>query len=402
MEKNHVGEVDYLRVFALIAIVLLHAWGFFLQTPLTSTLGSIFQELSINLLRFGRMVFMFVTGLVLFYGYNGRQVKPLLFLSRRLRTLVIPYAIWTAVYLLIKYWSHMVSWSSFTGFIIVWLQNMLNGNGFYHLYYIIVAIQFYLLFTLIYGIRTSRPRLWASILLGIGFVLYVFYYYLLEIRGAAVISYFTGTSLAGFAQWLLHYKDRLLISYLPYYLLGALAGLNIESWQRWIERHFRIILIGLTAGLGLVVGEYFYFHRYLGQSWASTISVFKPSIYIYSLAVITSGAGLAFYLERQGKLRRLITPLAANSLGIFLIHPAVLFFFHSFLWNYQTVPVYLLVILDPLAALTVSWGISSLLASNRYTRLIVGEAGNLRRNKPRRTALARETNPLYPNKTLLI
>ncbi|MHB1128253.1 MAG: acyltransferase family protein [Bacillota bacterium] len=192
----------------------------------------------------------------------------------------------------------------------------------------------------------------------------------------------------------MQYKDRMLVSYLPYYLLGALAGLNIDSWQRWIEKHIPLILLGLATGTALIVGEYFYFHHYRGQNWAQTISVFKPSMYIYSLAVITSLAGLAFYLERNGYLRRLISPLSANSLGIFLIHPAVLFFSHSFLWDYQKMPAYILVILDPLAALVVSWSISSALSSNRYTRLIVGESGNLRKNAPRRQALGNRSESL--------
>ncbi|MHB1419343.1 MAG: acyltransferase [Bacillota bacterium] len=384
MDKNHVGEVDYLRVFALIAIVLLHAWGFFLQTPMANPYGRIFQELSINMLRFGRMVFMFVTGLVLFYGYNGRKVKAVQFFNRRLRTLIIPYAIWTAIYLLIKFWSHMVSWSSFTGFIVVWLENILNGNGFYHLYYIIVAIQFYVVFILIHRVRTSQPKFWALIIMGSGLVLYAFYYYVLEVRGASVTSFFAGTSLAGPVHWVMQYKDRMLISYLPFYLLGALAGLNIDSWQRWVEEHIRIVLLGLAVGAGMLLVEYFYLHRLLGQNWALTVSVFKPSMYIYSLAVIHSLACLAFYLERNGYLRWMITPLSANSLGIFLIHPLALFSLHSFLWNYQTMPAVLLVVLDPLAALIISLGISSILGSNRYTRLIVGEAGNLRRNAPRR------------------
>jgi len=59
MERPHIGEVDYLRVFGLTTIVLLHTWGFYLLMPLASPYSRVVQELGINLLRFGRQLFMF-------------------------------------------------------------------------------------------------------------------------------------------------------------------------------------------------------------------------------------------------------------------------------------------------------------------------------------------------------
>ncbi|QGP92150.1 hypothetical protein MGLY_15080 [Neomoorella glycerini] len=53
-------------------------------------------EPGVNLLRFGRQIFMFITGLVLFYNYSGRKVNLHRFFSRRLKNLAIPYVIWTA------------------------------------------------------------------------------------------------------------------------------------------------------------------------------------------------------------------------------------------------------------------------------------------------------------------
>lgn len=45
-------------------------------------------------------------------------------------------------------------------------------------------------------------------------------------------------------------------------------------------------------------------------------------------------------------------------------------------------PGFLLAILEPAAAIVISGAISTLLGSNRYTRFIVGEAGNLRNSFP--------------------
>lgn len=379
MGKAHLGEVDYLRVFGLIAIVYIHAFGFFLAMPEASTYSRVFQELSVNLLRFGRYVFIFVTGLVLFYSYNGRHLNALHFYKRRFKNLAIPYAVWTAIYLLIKRWSNMVSWPDLAGFSTLWLQNLLNGNAFIHLYYILTTIQFYLFFPLLISIfKPRRPCLWVKIILAGGLLLYASYYYLLEIQEAYITNLVAGTPWEAITGRVLQYKDRLLFSYLPFYFLGGLAGIYLEEWQKWLAEHQNRILGGLILSIGLVCGEYFYFYRHLGQDWGLTINVFKPSIYLYSFAVITILSRLSLVLERRGFMRSLTTILAANSLGIYLIHPAVLFIFHSFLWRQLKLLGSLVFILDPAAAIAVSCLISLLLSSNKYTLFIVGEAGNLR------------------------
>lgn len=383
MGKPHIGEVDYLRVFGLITIVLIHAWGFYLLMPVASPYSRIAQELGINLLRFGRQIFMFITGLVLFYNYNGRKLNLNRFYSRRLKNLAIPYIIWTAIYLLLKRSSGLVNWTGFTGFLALWWQNVLNGNGYSHLYYILVAIQFYLLFPgLVAFFNPRRPGRTAELIIGLGLALYMLYFFLFEVRQDLVGAVVAGTPMAGITGWVLLYKDRLLFSYFPYYLLGALAGLHLEHWRRWLQEHLEVTLTFLVLATSLVIGEYFYFYRHQGQPWALTISVFKPSIYLYSLAIIAVFYRLSFYLESRGSLRWLVSLLAANSLGIYLLHPAVLFIFNSYFWNYMRLPGFLLAILEPAAAIFISAAISTLLVSNRYTRFIIGEAGNLRMNFP--------------------
>jgi len=384
MRKPHLGEADYLRVFGLVAVVLIHAWGFYLFLPVASPISRIGQELSINLLRFGRQIFMFTTGLVLFYNYSGRQIDLGYFFSRRLKNLVIPYAIWTAVYLLIQWQSQAINWSDPGGLITLWLQNLLNGNGYSHLYYILVAIQFYLFFPLVVTLfKPRRPAIAAAVIIGLGLALSALYFFLFEARKALVVAAVTGTPLAAFLDWVMLYKDRLLFSYFPYYLLGALAGLYLNSWRQWLQNHSKLVLALLILLTGLVTGEYFYSYRSQGQPWALTISVFKPSIYLYSLAVITAFFQLSCSLERRGYLRWLVSPLAANSLGIYLLHPAVLFVLNSYFWKYMMhLPGFFLAIFEPAAATIVSGTISALLSSNRYTRFVIGEAGGLRYSFP--------------------
>ncbi|HUW64425.1 MAG TPA: acyltransferase [Spirochaetia bacterium] len=381
--KTHLGEVDYLRVIGLISIVVIHAFGFYLSMPVSGQGARIFQELTVDLLRFGRYVFIFVTGVVLFYGYSGRKINLASFFNRRLKNIVIPYAVWTAIYLLIKYWAKMINWPNTAGFIATWAQNLLNGNGYSHLYYIIVSIQFYLFFPLLLVLfKPRRPRLAAGIILTGGLLLYGIYYFLLEAHASSVTAMVGGAPGAGILAWFMQYKDRILISYLPFYLLGGLVGMHLDAWRKWLQEHDILITAGMILSGGLVIGEYFYLYRHMGESWAMTVSVFNPSMYFYSLVIIVVLFRLAMVWERRKTMRSLVSLLAANSLGIYLVHPAVLYVVHSYLWPYQYLPGSLLVILDLAVTIAASCLISHLLGRSRYTRFMIGEAGNLSRRQP--------------------
>lgn len=387
MGKVHLGEADYLRVFGLIAIVYIHALGFFLAMTDAKTYSYIVQELSVNLLRFGRYIFMFVTGLVLFYRYDSGKPDTLQFYKRRFVNLVIPYAVWTGFYLLVQRWAEMVSWLGLGGFSALWLKNLIDGNAFYHLYYILVAIQFYLFFPIFILIfKPSNPLRCIKIILAGGLLVSGSYYYLLEAQGANILAIAAGTRLEAVIAMVLQYKDRLLFSYLAFYFLGGLAGLYFNEWRKWLTEQRNLIFGSLVLSAGLVCGEYFYFYQHLGRSWEMTISVFKPSIFLYSIAIILVLSRLSLTLERRGFMRSIFTILAANSLGIYLIHPAVLFIFHSFFWGYLKYLGPFVFILDPALAIAASCLISMLLGCNQYTRFIVGEAGNLRIGEMKTTA----------------
>jgi peptidoglycan/LPS O-acetylase OafA/YrhL len=380
-KSPHLGEVDYLRAFGLTSIVLIHSISYFFSLPDANLMGHVFQGLIVNLLRYGRFVFMFTTGLVFFYSYRDRVLDPRRFYRRRLKNLVIPYAVWTAIYLLLDRWSNMINWTGAVGFGIVWLQNLLSGNAFEHLYYIVVTIQFYLLLPfLLARVKLIRSRsrwapvFWAGIILASGLLISIVYFYGLEVQAPAITSLVAGKPWSGIVGWILMWNDRLVLSYLPFYLLGGLAGLYLTECRKWIADHYTLIGIGLLTSAAVVGGQYFHDFVHLGQAWDLTISVFKPSIYFYSLFVIAVLFRVSLTMNQHGSLLALVKVLSSNSLGIYLMHPAVLFFLHSYVWN-QAMPGYLLVVIDPLAAIAISCLITIGIGSNKYTRFIVGEAG---------------------------
>jgi peptidoglycan/LPS O-acetylase OafA/YrhL len=376
VQKAHIGQVDYLRVFGLTTIVIIHSLGFFFSLSVFGPFSHDMQGLALNLLRYGRFIFMFVTGLVFFYNYQDKAINLTRFYKRRFNNLVLPYIIWTAFYLLLSKSSMLVHWESIGGFLVLWWQNIFSGNAFYHLYYIVVSIEFYLIFPLLVRIfKPRKKRLWVALIMLCGLAISIPYHYILEDRASLILSITDGTVWHAFAAWLIQRKNHMLVSYLPFYLLGGMAGLYWKEACQWVKEHKNLIIALFAVGAVWAGGDYLYSLKKLGMSFTLSASIFRPGMYFYSLASIGLFLIFAIAMDAKGILRPLVKLLSGNSFGIYLIHPVVLFGLHT-VYYWLNLPMAMMLPIDWALAVALSCLISQLIGSSKYTGYIVGSFGN--------------------------
>jgi peptidoglycan/LPS O-acetylase OafA/YrhL len=376
VEKDHLGQVDYLRVFGLISIVIIHSVGFYHALPELGLVSHNIQGLLLNILRYGRFVFMFVTGLVFFYNYQNKKINLPRFYKRRFNNLVLPYIIWTAIYLCLAKTSDLVVWDDLAGFVVLWWQNIFSGDGFYHLYYIIVSIEFYLIFPLLLHIfKPLKKRFWISAIFIFGLVMSAFYYYLLENQFYMLLNLIDLNVWRVFIIWLFERKNYLLFSYLPYYLLGGMAGLYWNETRLWLERHKKLVVLLFVLCLAMVCGDYLYSYLVLNFSYNLSASIFRPSMYLYSFAAIGLLLIIASAMDKKSIFRPAIKILSGNSFGIYLIHPIVLYYLHT-MYYWLNVSLFATIAIDPIVAVVLSCLLSQLIGSSKYTGYMVGSFGN--------------------------
>ena len=141
--RSHVHELDLLRVVTAFGVVAVHTLaGTIIFTHSQPVI--ILQHAAEGTMHFTREVFMFTTALVLVYTYVGKRFDLGVFWRKRGVGVVIPYAIWSAIYLALA--GLLVSPQRF---VTTWMPDLLTGDASYQLYYILLTIQFYLLFPLI-------------------------------------------------------------------------------------------------------------------------------------------------------------------------------------------------------------------------------------------------------------
>ena len=130
--RRHLWQLDVVRLLTFSAVIAVHAIAF------TELPDNVAAGAAMMLLQFGREVFFALSGFVLVYAARTRSVEPWQFWKRRVPLVAVPYLVWTLIY-----W-----WSTPGGRpgLGVLGADLLDGNAEYHLYFLLVTLQLYLVF----------------------------------------------------------------------------------------------------------------------------------------------------------------------------------------------------------------------------------------------------------------
>src|SRR5947209_5962005 len=135
--RGHLHEIDIVRLLTFAAVIGVHAVAF-TESPANRAWAGVLM-----LLQFGREVFFALTGFVLVYAARGRTLSARAFWRKRFPFIAIPYLAWSGIYLAFHFWTlplhGRLSWST-----VLW--DFATGNSEYHLYFLLVSMQLYLVF----------------------------------------------------------------------------------------------------------------------------------------------------------------------------------------------------------------------------------------------------------------
>ncbi len=316
-KRPHVYELDPLRVCTALGVIAVHVL-FFTAALNVTPLGNTIQNAVVVAFHYTREVFIFVTAFALVYVYSGRRVAPLAFWKKRALGVVLPYVIWSVIYVLVN-----DGFTSPGAFLKTAVFDVVTGNASYQMYYILLTVQFYLFFPLFLPfIHFCARRPWTT--LAVSFVLQVLFFY--------VDFHTIQTSSLHFWQSVTYYQDRLFLVYQFYFILGGLTALYLQQVRAFVLRYGRLVagafvlsLAGLWLHFALQVGIY-------GESVTYASSVLQPIMVFYSLVIVFFGFWLACRWARKtdaaGHPRgyRFWQTLSNASFGVYLIHALILTF----------------------------------------------------------------------------
>ncbi|MEK4139478.1 acyltransferase [Paenibacillus sp. FSL L8-0696] len=351
-QKERIPQLDIFRAIAIFAVLAIHATS----RTLAETLGTNMFHPFLFINKFSQFAvpsFIFLSGFVLFYNYIDRPLggKTLgKFYSRRLLYIIVPYVVFSLLYFALKM-NAGNTWGLPPGEMASKLWKYLwTGTAYTHLYYIIIIIQFYVLFPLILWCLQKVRHLaaWApliGLLLQWGFVL--------------LNKYMTNHG-----YWQLS-KGSLAITYFSYFLLGAGIAVYYSSLKKWLVPSregwragkgpvwITLWLLWIVAG---VVHVELWFNNYtkktvINSLWYegfSNLHALLSCVVLLQISFLLYGAG-------RSLLTRLLVSVGACSFGIYLLHPMLLYFYRKLPFHGGSLAYIAAIAGGWLVALLVSW-----------------------------------------------
>jgi peptidoglycan/LPS O-acetylase OafA/YrhL len=301
MGKTKIFEFELFRAFAIVAVVMIHATSQGVSLlDRVSKIHLLFNFLN-KISLFAVPGFIFMSGVVLFYTYYEKwQVKDVVpFYTKRLKFIIVPYLVVSLLYYLFNqrlyFGAFTFQWGHFLS-LLSW------GKAGYHLYFIIIIVQFYLLFPLLLILVKKNPLVKRYFtLIGIG--LFVAFY------------------LCNKFYYTFPHRSSLCFTYFIFFFLGASVGMNYKSALAAILKYrFWIGVIAFVSGMGVVL-------YYVLADYKRFLPTFIFDIFfnVYGVFASLFLLWLGYVIHQKSiKWSSFFQTIGKHSFGIYLIHPAIL------------------------------------------------------------------------------
>ncbi|WDM02864.1 acyltransferase [Alicyclobacillus cycloheptanicus] len=308
-----------MRAFIMLCVLSVHTTSFFNSMNTDMTPAFLGMGAAITALHFTREAFMFITGLVLFVTYYHREFHLFQFWKKRFALIVVPYIVWTVVYILFKNtYAQNPDWSP-TDLLHVLGKSLLTGDQFF-LYYVVVTMQLYIVFPLLlWGLR--KLERWHLHVFIASFLFQLFLMWLNKDGNLPAASF------TGFGKYLWEYRDRFILTYQFWFVAGGIMACHYDQILAFANRHVRALRAALLIGLAVLWAHYFYDRLALHEPESMGELVLQPIMIPYSFLVAANmwyaGVQWARRRERPGWrwFSRFVGVGSATSFGIFLLQP---------------------------------------------------------------------------------
>jgi peptidoglycan/LPS O-acetylase OafA/YrhL len=305
--RGYLDQVDVVRLLTFGSVIMVHSIAS-LTPPNDPAARGVLM-----LLHFTRATFFVITGFVLFHSGYRRDLDLRRFWRRRYLLIGVPYLVWSVLYFGFHAWrdGHLGA----SDFVV----QLLTGTAEYHLYFLLVSMQVYLVFGLLVALVRRTEGHHGRLLAGVGVYQLVLFWLLHDVL----------PSWHGAPHWVgvfAVYTQQLLPFYLVYVVAGALAAVHVERTQGWVLRHGRVIG-GAVVGGALITETAYLWQIRSGTPPFRASDVLQPVLLGWTL-VLTAGLlvlGLRYALRAaDGRPLPGLREGARISFGVFLVHPLVL------------------------------------------------------------------------------
>lgn len=311
VRKEKIESLKFMRVTAMLLVVLIHVTG--------GALGKLspddpFYFLYLILNRFTRFegaVFVFLSGLLLFYNYASRPFTRETwenFYKKRFLYILAPFFVWSIFY---EWFAVYIGLRDYEGISPV-VKSIVTGQSFYQLYFILILVQLYFLLPLFIYLM-HKFHWFKKYLPIIGIVVEVVVQTVMKQNG-------------------IHFGFPLFTVYIASFFFGGWVGVYYPILKKEWSKRWLLLGVMCTIILGLVYTALYYYRNIIGLTNIPYIP-FKLLAVVYFLAACYVLFKVSIWLEHRGstRLNKWAEHLRIYSFGFYLVHPWLLYVWQQIL-----------------------------------------------------------------------
>jgi peptidoglycan/LPS O-acetylase OafA/YrhL len=343
--RPYLHQIDVVRLLTFVCVIGVHS------IPMTTDPESGGAGGLVVLLHFTRNAFFLLSAFVLFHVYaRGKRLQVGSFWRHRFFFIGVPYVVWNVIY----WWIYAGALPP-AGTLRDLGLALVAGTGEYHLYFLLVSMQLYLLFPALLWLvrRTAGHHLALFVIsLAVELGLMALHHFVVWPGGLGVLQ---------------AHDYVLSPMYEFYFLAGGLAAFHLDRFHAWVVDHPGAVA-GFVVGTGVVhEGAYLAQLATTGSAGIADDPL-QPSIVPWSLAVTVGfyALGCAYARSRRDGSRRarFVDQASLASFGVYLVHPLFLNVLLGRWLSWGATPV------PPAAASALAW-IGTLLLSYAFAAVVI-------------------------------
>lgn len=307
MTKKRISAIEYIRAISMLGVIGIHTGSQYLGNPLNNIhLVALFEIVT----RFSVPIFFFISAFGLFYNLNlDEKFNYANFMSRRFKTVLIPYLSWSFLYLLhytLTYGDYSL-WSMLSRYLFFGLSS-------YQLYFLVILLWFYALMPLwIFMIKhMTGVRLGVLLILQLLFDYYSSYILSPQFNSATVNL---------FIEYRLNYW---VIHYLFIFIFGGYAAVHYEQFSIFLKKYYSQIKIFFYFSFLSLLTHYYYLiysKNYSAESAINTAHQLSPAGIYYTIGASLFFFAIFSFAKLPRSIHSLLSVLGAHSYFIYLFHP---------------------------------------------------------------------------------
>ncbi len=348
MAENKLAQrqyhLDYLRVFASIAIILLHVvaqdWYNF---EVTSTAWNFYNMCS-GATRWGVPVFVMISGAL----FLPREISTKNLYKKYISRMAIAYVVWSAFYAFVPPISKMIFTEEYQVSFVEIIGSFISGA--YHLWFLPMIMGLYMCIPLIKQLIKNDNLIKYFLLLSI---IFCFIKTQIDLVTNNFLSNNVQIIFENVTTVFKNFDVKLVVGYVSYFILGFYLNKTEIS-----KKHRTIIYILGFAGLGLTILLNLFAAKNAGTPSEEFYNSFSLNVFLMSVAVF-----IWFKYNAKGteKLNKIIPKLSKYSFGAFLVHIFIIEFLKAVGFSSETFHPVLSVPVTLIFTIVVSYLISLVL-----------------------------------------